>query len=179
MERHIVVCIKSVMLKAPAGRAVRNSETCDLNPFDRPAVEVALRLREDRGGTVTAISMGPDTCAFTLHDAMALGVDRAVLLSDRAFAESDTLATSAVLAAAVRRLDPVDLVLFGTRSTDSDTGQVGSQTAQLLDMPLVTGAVLIEMAGDGLKVTRRSDGFEEVFEDHRRGDRHRRGWNRS
>jgi electron transfer flavoprotein beta subunit len=164
LERHIVVCIKSVMLKAPVGRAVRNSETCDLNPFDRPAIEVALRMREAHGGTVTAISMGPDTCTFTLHDAMALGVDRAVLLSDRAFAESDTLATSSVLAAALRKLEPVDLVLFGTRSTDSDTGQVGSQTAQLLDMPLVTGAVLMETAGEGLKVTRRSDGFEEVFE---------------
>ena len=164
MERHIVVCIKSVMLKAPVGRAIRNSETCDLNPFDRPVIEVALRMREAHGGTVTAISMGPDSCAFSLHDAIAMGVDRAVLLSDRAFAGSDTLATSTILAAALRRLESVDLVLFGARSTDSDTGQVGPQTAQLLDMPMVTGAVSIETAGEGLKVTRRSDGFEEVFE---------------
>ncbi len=152
------------MLKAPVGRAIRNSETCDLNPFDRPAIEVALRMREAQGGTVTAISMGPDTCAFSLHDAIAMGVDRAILLSDRAFAGSDTLATSTVLAAALRKLEPVDLVLFGVRSTDSDTGQVGPQTAVLLDMPLVAGAVLIETAEPGLKVTRRADGFEEVFE---------------
>ena len=165
MAHHIIVCIKAVMLEAPkGGRTIRTSETCDLNPFDRPAIEMALQMREKLGGTVTALSMGPDTCEFSLCDALAMGVDRGILLNDPAFAGSDTLATSTALAAAIRKLEPFDLVFFGTRTSDSDTGQVGPQTAVCLDLPLVTGAVSVEKADPGLQVVRRSDGFREIFE---------------
>ena len=126
------------MLEAPTGRSIRTSETCDLNPFDRPCIDMALRLRKEMGGTVTALSMGPDSCAFAVCDAMAMGVDRGVLLSDPALAASDTLATTTALAAAIRKLAPYDLVLFGTRTSDSDTGQVGPQTSVLLGIPMVT-----------------------------------------
>ncbi len=160
---HIIVCIKPVMLAAPTGRSIRNSETCDLNPFDRPVIDMALRLRNEMGGTVTALSMGPKTCEFAVCDAIAMGVDRGVLLSDPELAGSDTLATTTALAAAVQKLEPYDLVLFGTRTTDSDTGQVGPQTSVLLGIPMVTGAIFIENTASGLTVLRRSDGFLETF----------------
>lgn len=164
MGLQIIVCIKSVIVTAPNDGVVRSSDSCELNPYDRPALEVALRLREDLGGTITALSMGPEACAFSLNEAMAMGVDRGVLLSDPAFAGSDTLATSNAVAAAIKKLAPFDLVFFGTRAADSDTGQVGPQTAILLDLPLVTGAHSIEPKDDGLIVERRVDGFLESYE---------------
>jgi electron transfer flavoprotein beta subunit len=164
MDRHFIVCIKAVMLKAPTGKIIRTSETCDLNPLDRPAIEMALQMKDKLGGVVTALSMGPETCAFALNDAMAMGVDRGVLLSDPAFAGSDTLATSSVLAAAIKKLNPFDLLFFGARTSDSDTGQVGPQTAVLLDIPLVTGAYFLEEDEKEYQIVRRSDGFQETFQ---------------
>ena len=82
MGLNIIVCIKSVVINVPDGKVVRSSESCELNPYDRPALELALRLREERGGTVTAISMGPEVSVLALLEAMALGVDRSVLISD-------------------------------------------------------------------------------------------------
>ena len=141
---HIIVCIKSVVIDAPRGKTVRTADTCALNPFDRPALEVALQLKEKHGGSVTVMSMGPPTAETALREALAAGADRAVLLCDPAMAGSDTLATSTALCAGVSGLAPFDLLLFGTRTSDSDTGQVGPQTAVLLDLPMVTGAVRID-----------------------------------
>jgi electron transfer flavoprotein beta subunit len=99
-----------------------------------------------------------------LFEAMALGADRGVLICDPALKGSDTIATSTVLAAAIKRLAPFDLVLFGTQTSDSDSGQVGPQTAALLDLPLVTWAHTIEHENGRLRVERRVDGFCEVYE---------------
>jgi len=110
--------------------------------------------------------MGPEACTFVLQEAMAMGVDRAVLVCDAGLAGSDTLATSTTLSFAIRKLAPYDLVLFGTRSADSDTGHVGPQTATFLDLPLVTGVRSLEYIENGLRVRRRIDGFEEQFEIH-------------
>ena len=164
MGLHIIVCIKAVIVSAPNKRVERSFDSCVLNPFDRPALEVALQMRKHCGGTVTALSMGPETCAFALHESMAMGVDRSVLVSDPGLQGSDTLATSTALGAAIEKLAPFDLVLFGTRTADSDTGQVGPQTAVLLDLPLVTWAHSIEQRGKSLYVERRADGFQEKFE---------------
>jgi len=120
-------------------------------------------MRDAQGGSVTVLSMGPESSAFVLQEAMAMGVDRAVLICDPALAESDTLATSTVLASAIQKLAPYDLVLFGTRTADSDTGHVGPQTATLLDLPLVTGVHSLEPIERGLQVSRRIDGFEEQY----------------
>jgi electron transfer flavoprotein beta subunit len=110
-----------------------------LNPFDRPAIEAALQLKEStEGGQVTALSMGPAVALEALSEALAMGADRAVLVSDRALAESDTLVTARVLAKAVKRLGAFDFIVFGTRTSDSDTGQVGPQTAALLDIPFIS-----------------------------------------
>jgi len=163
MAFHTIVCIKSVITRAPMGRTVRTMDSSELNPYDKPALETALRLREEYGGTVTALSMGPETCAFALHEAMAMGVDRSVLVCDISFAGADTLATSNTLAAAISKAAPFDLVLFGVRSADSDTGQVGPQTAVLLGLPLVTGARSVLRQGDVLQVERVADGFVENF----------------
>ena len=164
MGLNIIVCIKAVVLDAPGGRVVRTPETCALNPFDRPPLEMALRLREKEGGMVTTISMGPEAGSIALYEAMAMGVDRAVLISDPALAGSDTLATSATLGVAVRKLEPFDLLLFGTRSSDSDTGQVGPQTAVLLDLPFITGVYNLEYKDSVVMVERRSDEFIEKYE---------------
>jgi electron transfer flavoprotein beta subunit len=168
MARNIVVCIKSVIVRAPAPGSregtLRSSDNSELNPFDRPAIEMALQIRKWLGARVTVLSMGPEAAGFALREAMAMGADRAVLLCDRALAGSDTLATSTALAAGIGRLSPVDLVLFGTRSLDGDTGQVGPQTAVSLGLPLVSGACLAEKARSGMTVERREDGFLERFE---------------
>ena len=165
MGLHIIVCIKSVVLQATGTKIVRTPDLCELNSFDRPALETALCLKETHGGSVTALTMGPpDTGSAVLHEALAMGADRGVLLSDPALVGSDTLATSTAIGAALNALAPFDLVLFGTRTSDSDTGQVGPQTAVLLDLPLVTSATSIDKIASGLRVNRISDEFVETFE---------------
>jgi len=163
MGLNTVVCIKSVILDAPNGKVVRNSDSCALNPFDRPVIETALRLREENGGKVTALSMGPETGSLALYETMAMGVDQAILVCDPALAGSDTLATSTTLAAAIQKLGPFDLVLFGTRTSDSDTGQVGPQTAVLLDLPVVTSVFNFEYKNSALMVERKADEFIERY----------------
>lgn len=161
---HIIVCIKSVVVDAPRGKIVRTADKCAFNPFDRPALEVALQLKESQGGSVTVLSMGPPSSEASLREAIAAGADRAVMLCDPALAGSDTLATSTALCAGIRFLAPFDLLLFGSRTSDSDTGQVGPQTAVLLDLPMVSGAVQIEAASDSLTVSRTLDGFSEIYD---------------
>ncbi len=163
MALHIVVCVKAVTLEPPRGKLFRSFDSLELNPFDWPALEVALRAKEERGATVTALSMGPEAAVSVLYEALAMGVDRAVLACDPALAGSDTLATSTALAAVIKKLSPFDLVLFGTRTADSDTGQVGPQTAVLLDLPLVTWVHSIQWVDSGLHVERYADGFREEF----------------
>ena len=164
MGLNIIVCIKSVVLDAPEGRVVRLPETCALNPFDRPALEMALRLREEKGGRVTALSMGPDVAGLSLYEAMAMGVDRAILISDPALAGSDTLATSTALGAAIIKLRPFDLILFGARTSDSDTGQVGPQTAVRIGLPIITGVYQLECTEAKIMADRRVDEFNERCE---------------
>ncbi len=144
MSLHCIVCIKSVVREAPQGIGRRTPENSELNPYDRPAVEAALRLKELTGGRVTALSMGPEVGSEALAETQAMGVDEAILVNDPALAGSDTLVTSRVLAAAVRRAAPFDLILFGTRTSDSDTGQVGPQTATVLGIPFLGGVKKID-----------------------------------
>jgi electron transfer flavoprotein beta subunit len=164
MAFHIVVCIKAVMLKAPKKTGGRSAASMVMNPYDGAALEMALQIQEKKGGTVTALSMGPEASSFVLHEARAMGVDRGVLLCDRALAGSDTLATSTALTAGLEKLKPFDLVLFGTRTADSDTGQVGPQVAVALDLPLVTWVRHVSWNGDDIAVERQSDGFVERYE---------------
>lgn len=109
-----------------------------INPFDLFAIEEALRLKERHGGTVTAMTMGPPAARLELQEAIAMGCDDAVLLSDRAFAGADTWATAYALACSVRTFGAVDLVLCGRQAQDGDTGQVGPGIAHQLGWPQLT-----------------------------------------
>jgi len=164
MSLSIIVCIKSVALEAPDGRVNRRLDAIALNPFDRPAIELALQLRDKHGGKVTVLSMGPESASLGLHEAMAMGANRAVLVCDRALAGSDTLATSTVLGSAIQKIGGFDLVLFGTRTSDSDTGQVGPQTGAFLDLPMVAGAYSVKYKEPLLSVENRVDQFVEKYE---------------
>ncbi len=164
MGLHIVVCLKAVIAQASSPTDERTAEQCELNPFDRPALALAHRLVERHGGSITALSMGPRTCDFALFEALARGAQRGVMLCDAALKGADTLATSTALAAALEKLGPFDLVLFGTQTADSDAGQVGPQTAVALDLPMVTWVTGIEYSDGKLRVERLADGFCEQFE---------------
>ncbi len=161
---HIIVCIKSVVKAAPQGVAKRTPDNSELNPFDRPALEAALEIREHHGGSITVLTMGPPVSMEVLSEAQAMGTDRAVLVSDRALAESDTLVTSKVLATAINKIGTFDLLFFGTRTADSDTGQVGPQTAALLDIAFVSNVKTITAREDGWEVERTMDAWEENWQ---------------
>jgi electron transfer flavoprotein alpha subunit len=166
---HIVVAIKQVpeleeQRYDPATRTlVREGVASAINTYDKRSLTEAIRLRSLHSGFVTAITMGPPQAREALLECLGRGVDRAIHITDRAFAGSDTLATARTLASAFKRLR-FDLILLGKFSTDSETGQVGPELAQLLDLPQVTGATAIELADERtLRVTRETDtGFEEL-----------------
>ncbi|MCK9275569.1 MAG: electron transfer flavoprotein subunit beta/FixA family protein [Syntrophales bacterium] len=164
MSFHCIACIKAAALKAPAKGMKKNSDTAQMNPFDRIALALAVNVARSCGGMITALSMGPASCSFVIYEAMAMGADKGILLSDRRFADSDTLATSTALAAAIKRLAPFDLVVFGARTSDSDTGQVGPQTAVALDLPLVSGTFDFEWKNSFFLAHRKMDEFRETYE---------------
>ena len=111
-----------------------------LNPVDLYALEAALALKDQEGGTVTLLTMGTALASDILREGIALGADKGILLSDERMAGSDTLATGQILAAALAKLGPLDLVLAGKRSTDGDTGQIPPALAQRLGMTLLSYA---------------------------------------
>jgi electron transfer flavoprotein beta subunit len=164
MSIHVIVCIKSVIRAAPGEVTRRELENSELNPFDRPALEAALTVKETLGGSVTALSMGPPAATAALAEAQAMGADRTVLVSNPALAGSDTLVTARVLAAAIGRVGTFDFVFFGTRTSDSDTGQVGPQTAALLKIPFVSGIKSIQSQGRHWEIQRTMDDWEEHWE---------------
>lgn len=171
MGLNIIVCVKSVLNNVLPGQNRRASESMELNPFDRPAIEMALSLIREYQGSLTVISMGPRPATFGLYQAMAMGADRGVLICDPALKESDTYVTAKVLGTALHRLQPFDIVLFGTRSSDSDTGHVGPQTAQMVNIPFVGNihSLTVNLAEDSqikksFTVERKSDGYVESFE---------------
>jgi len=130
--------IEKVRFDVKRGVVDRSSAKLEINPFDLHAIEAAVRIKESLGGTVTVVSMAPPHAEPALRDALARGADRAILLSDRRFAGSDTLATSYTLASAIRKLGDFDLVICGEKSVDGDTGQVGPEVAEFLGVPHVS-----------------------------------------
>lgn len=145
-------------------RLVREGVPSVINPFDENAIEEGLRLREQHGGEVTVISMGPPQAMDALRQALAMGADRAVLLSDPAFAGADTLATSYVLSLGVRHLGAFDLILCGRQAFDGDTGQVGPGLAEYLGIPQATFALQIVVDGASVRVKRVLDDRFEIVE---------------
>ncbi|MBN2416927.1 electron transfer flavoprotein subunit beta/FixA family protein [bacterium] len=159
---HIAVCVKQVpdtseiSIDPETNTLVREGVAGTMNPFDAWAIEAAVRIREQCGGRVTALSMGPPQAESVLRTAMALGADRGVLLSDRAFAGADTLATSYALAMGLRALSQVDLVFCGKQAVDGDTAQVGPGIAAQLDWPQICFAKRIVSSGNGSITVERS-----------------------
>jgi len=164
----IVVPIKqvpessTVKMDEATGAMIREGVEAIVNPLDLYAIETAIALREEHGGEVVAVSMGPPKAVGAIKEAISMGVDSGVLVSDKAFAGSDTWSTAHVLAAAVRRLGEVDLVICGERATDGDTGQIGPGLAAFLDLPVATYVGAIErVAGRVCRVRRLvEDGYE-------------------
>ena len=143
---NILVCIKQVPgtnkveVDPVTGVLVRNGVESKMNPYDLYAIETALKLREERGGTVSVISMGPPQAKAVIYEAFSMGADEGALISDRRFGGADVLATSYTLSQGIRKFGSFDLILCGKQTTDGDTAQVGPQTAEKLGIPQITYA---------------------------------------
>lgn len=137
------------------GTMNRSALPAIFNPEDLNALEMALQVREQYGGTVTVVTMGPPSAAEVLREALYRGVDRVILLSDRKFAGADTLATSYTLKCAIEKIGDYDLVFCGRQAIDGDTAQVGPQTAEKLGIPQITYAEsVVNLEGDEIVVER-------------------------
>ena len=173
---HAVVAVKQVpdttniRIDPDTGNLVREGVPAIMNPYDAHALAEAVAWKRKLGGKVTVVSMGPPNFTATIREAIELGADRGVLLTDRKFAGADTLATSYVLAEAIKAIhaeDPVDVVFFGKQAIDGDTAQVGPGVAVRMDLPIVTYAVKIreiDLAKRKLVVERRTERWTEVVE---------------
>lgn len=165
---NIVVCIKQVpdttevKLDPVKGTLIRKGVPSIINPDDKSGLEAALNLKEKHGAHVTVLTMGPKQADVALREALAMGADEAILLTDRKFAGSDTLATSTTLAAAIRNLD-CDLVIAGRQAIDGDTAQVGPQIAEHLDLPQVSYVAGLEKKDDKVIMKRQfEDGYHMI-----------------
>lgn len=167
----LVVCIKQVPLVSElpwdkkTGTLMRAMAEGMMNPACMHALEAALCLKRDHGAIITAITMGPPMAEEVLHEAMALGADRGLLLTDRRMAGADTLITSETLAHAIAKACPdFDLILCGCHTSDSETAQVGPQLAEALDIPGVAYVEDLAYSGGVLRMKRVSDDFLETLE---------------
>lgn len=174
---HIVVCIKQVPDSAQirvhpvTNTIMRQGVPTIINPYDLFALEAALRLRDQHGGEVTVLTMGPPMAEDSLRRALTYGADRAVLLTDRFFAGSDTLATSLALSMALKKIDETfgaaDIVFTGKQTIDGDTAQVGPGIAKrngLLQLTYVSKIAELDLAGGKIRVERRAEGGVQVLE---------------
>lgn len=165
----IVVMIKQVpdtnevRLDPKTGTLIREGVPSIINPEDKNALEEALKLKEGQGAHVVVISMGPPQAEDALREALAMGADEAILLSDRAFAGADTWATASTLGHALKKIADFDLVLAGRQAIDGDTAQVGPQLAEYLKVPQVTYVREMSVAGGKVLAKRATeDGYEHI-----------------
>ncbi len=159
---NIIVCIKQVpdttniKINPETNTLIRTGVESIINPFDVYALEEGIRLKDKYGGNVIVLSMGPPQVEQSLREAISLGIDDAYLLSDRAFAGADTLATAYTLAAGIRKLGDADIILMGRQAIDGDTGQVGPGVAENLHIPHITDIRKIEQIDeDGTIIVER------------------------
>ena len=164
----IAVCIKQVPgttqveVDPVTGTLKRDGVESKLNPYDLYALETALRLKEQLGAEITALTMGPPQAEEILREAYMMGVDDAVLVSDRKFAGADVLATSYAIGQALRAAGPFDLIICGRQTTDGDTAQVGAELAEFLGIPHVANVIRIEGANRAELILRCDLPLEEV-----------------
>ena len=139
---------KSVKMDEATGTVIRQGVESIINPLDLYAIEAAIVLKEQYGGEITVVSMGPPQAADAIREAIAMGADKGMLVSDKAYAGSDTWATACILAEAIKRCGGYDLIICGERATDGDTGQVGPEIASYLKLPAATYINHIEAVSD-------------------------------
>jgi electron transfer flavoprotein beta subunit len=150
----ILVCIKqvpsttTVEIDEVTGVLKRDSAESKMNPYDLFALETAFRIREEKGGTVTVLTMGPPQAKIALQEAINMGADEACLLTDRKFAGADVVATSYTLAQGIKKLGPFDLLICGKQTTDGDTAQVGAEVAEFLNWPHAANVSHVESVTD-------------------------------
>lgn len=168
---NIIVCIKQVpnttdvKIDPVTNTLVREGVESVINPFDAYAIEEGVRLKERFGGKVTVITMGPPQAENALREAISLGCDEAVLVSDRKFAGSDTWATSYTISCAIKTLGEFDVIICGKQASDGDTAQVGPGIATHLDIPQVTYVKKIEeITAEKAKVERMTEGGYDIVE---------------
>jgi len=167
----MIVCMKQVPMVSDlpwdpvTGTLTRDAAEGMMNPACKHALEAALELKERHGGHITAITMGPPMAEEILREAIALGADRCLMVSDRKIAGADTLATSFTLARAIEIFCPdFDLILCGCHTSDSETAQVGPQLSEELNIPSIAVVEDLELHGNTLRVKRVSDNFLETLE---------------
>jgi electron transfer flavoprotein beta subunit len=175
MMIHLLVSVKQVpdttniRIDPETGSLIRKGVPAILNPYDAHAVASAAEWKKTLNGKLTVITMGPPAAEEALQECIEMGADRAILISDRKFAGSDTLATSYVLAEAIRKIhqeDPLDLIFFGKQAIDGDTAQVGPGAAIRLGMPLITYAVEIQEINEDegyARIIRKTENGREVI----------------
>jgi electron transfer flavoprotein beta subunit len=167
---HTIVCLKvvpkseEVTIDDETKTLDRSKARSEINPPDMNAVEMALKLKERHGGTVSLLAMGPPLFESYLRLGLAMGADQAFLMSDRAFGGADTLATSYVLAEGIRAIGSFDLVLCGDESSDGATGQVPPGVAEWLGLPQVTYVRRIDVSDGSLRANRELGAGSEVVE---------------
>ncbi len=166
----IIICVKQVpdtaeiKINPETNTLMREGVPSIINPFDLHALEAGLQIKDKLGGNVTVLSMGPPQAESSLREALSMGADEAVLLTDRAFAGSDTWATSYTLAQAIRKLG-ADIIFCGKQAIDGDTAQVGPETAEFLDIPHIAYVRNIEEVKDtSIRVQRLMDEGYDVVE---------------
>lgn len=162
---NIIVCIKQVpdtnevKLDPITGTLIREGVPSIINPDDKAGLEAALHIKDEHGAKVTVISMGPQQADLALREALAMGADEAILVTDRAFGGADTWATSSTLASAIKKLE-YDLIITGRQAIDGDTAQVGPQIAEHLNLVNISYAEEIKIEGDSVIVRRQ---FEDRY----------------
>lgn len=155
----ILVCIKQVPdsnkveVDKVTGVLKRNGVESKMNPYDLYAIETALRMKEEVGGTVHVLTMGPGQAQSVIREAFAMGVDEGVLISDRKFGGADVLATSYTISQGIKLLGDFDLIICGKQTTDGDTAQVGPEVSEWLNLPCLSNVSrIVELANDGVVV---------------------------
>ncbi|MFH1779326.1 MAG: electron transfer flavoprotein subunit beta/FixA family protein [Candidatus Omnitrophota bacterium] len=167
---NIIVCIKQVpdtqdiKINPQTNTLIREGVKSIINPFDMYAIEEGLRIKERLGGKVTVITMGPPQAEEALREAVSMGADEVVLITDRAFAGADTWATSYTLSKTIEKLGTYDLIICGKQAIDGDTAQVGPGIAAQLDVPQVTYVKKTEEIKDGVARFERmtEEGYEVI-----------------
>lgn len=166
---NIIVCIKQVpdtteiKIDPVKNTLIRDGVPSIMNPDDKGGLELALRMKDQYGANITVITMGPPQADVILREAYAMGVDRAILLSDRKFAGADTLATSYALAGAIKTMD-YDLVIAGRQAIDGDTAQVGPEMAEHLGLPQVSYVIDAQRNGSKLIVRKENEDSVQTLE---------------